>query len=152
MRASILAASATLASSTAIAQDTSGDELLLEEVMVTAQKREQSLQDVPVSVMALTARDIHQLGIQSFSDYVMQFPNVSFKSFGAPGGATIYMRGAADGGDGNASGSTPSVGLYLDEQPVTAIAANLDIHIYDIERIEVLGGPHGRPGKRSSRR
>ena len=143
MRASILAASATLASGTAIAQDTSGDGPLLEEVMVTAQKREQSLQDVPVSVMALSARDIHQLGIQSFSDYALQFPNVSFKSFGAPGGATIYMRGAADGGDGNASGSTPSVGLYLDEQPVTAIAANLDIHIYDIERIEVLGGPQG---------
>ena len=98
MRASILAASATLASGTAIAQDTSGDGPLLEEVMVTAQKREQSLQDVPVSVMALSARDIHQLGIQSFSDYALQFPNVSFKSFGAPGGATIYMRGAADGG------------------------------------------------------
>jgi iron complex outermembrane receptor protein len=143
MRASILAASATLATGTAIAQDTSGDELMLEEVMVTAQKREQSLQDVPVSVMALSAKNIHELGVQSFSDYVLQFPNVSFKSFGAPGGATIYMRGASDGGDANASGSTPSVGLYLDEQPVTAIGANLDIHIYDVERIEALGGPQG---------
>jgi len=55
----------------------------------------------------------------------------------------VTHRGAADGGDGNASGSAPSVGLYLDEQPVTAIAANLDIHIYDIERIEALGGPQG---------
>ena len=143
VRASILAASATLATGTAIAQDTAGDELMLEEVMVTAQKREQSLQDVPVSVMALGTRDIHELGIRSFSDYVLQFPNVSFKSFGTPGSATLYMRGIADGGDGNSSGASPSVGLYLDEQPVTAITRNLDIHIYDIERIEALGGPQG---------
>ncbi len=93
--------------------------------------------------MALTSQAIEQLGIQSFTDYVLQIPNISFKSFGAPGGATIYMRGASDGGDANPSGSTPSVGLYLDEQPVTAIGANLDIHIYDIERIEALGGPQG---------
>ena len=69
-------------------------------------------------------------------------PSLSYKSVG-PGTATLIMRGAADGGDGNASGSQPSVGLYLDEAPVTTIASNLDIHIYDIERIEALGGPQG---------
>ena len=53
------------------------------------------------------------------------------------------MRGASDGGDGNASGSQPSVGLYLDDVPATLIATNLDIHIYDIERIEALAGPQG---------
>ncbi len=143
MQATLLAASSTVAVTPALAQEAASDELVLEEVMVTATKREQNLQDVPISVMALGTRDIHELGIQSFTDYVMQFPNVSFKSFGSPGGATIYMRGASDGGDANASGSTPSVGLYLDEQPVTAIGANLDIHIYDIERIEALGGPQG---------
>jgi outer membrane receptor protein involved in Fe transport len=141
--ASLLAAASTVAASPALAQEASGDELMLEEVTVTAQKREQSLQDVPVSVMALNSRAIEELGITSFSDYVLQMPNVSFKSFGVPGGATIYMRGVADGGDANASGSTPSTGLYLDEQPVTAIGTNLDIHIYDVERIEALGGPQG---------
>jgi iron complex outermembrane receptor protein len=139
-QASLLAAASTMAATPVLAQ---GEELVLEEITVTATKREQSLQDVPISVMALGTREIHELGIQSFTDYVLQFPNVSFKSFGSPGGATIYMRGASDGGDANASGSTPSVGLYLDEQPVTAIGANLDIHIYDIERIEALGGPQG---------
>ncbi len=140
---SLLAAASTMAATPALAQDSESDALVLEEVIVTAQKREQSLQDVPISVMALGTREIHELGIQSFTDYVLQFPNVSFKSFGAPGGATIYMRGASDGGDANPSGSTPSVGLYLDEQPVTAIGSNLDVHIYDIERIEALGGPQG---------
>jgi len=141
MQVSLLAATSTIAVAPVLAQ--SADELILEEVLVTATKRVQSLQDVPVSVMALTSKTIEQLGIQSFSDYVLQIPNISFKSFGAPGGATIYMRGASDGGDANPSGSTPSVGLYLDEQPVTAIGANLDIHIYDIARIEALGGPQG---------
>ena len=50
----------------------------------------------------------------------------------------VYMRGVASGGDGNHSGSLPSVGVYLDEQPVTTIGGNLDVHIYDIARIESL--------------
>ncbi|MSQ99403.1 MAG: TonB-dependent receptor [Xanthomonadales bacterium] len=141
MQASLLLASTSLAISPVMAQ--TGDGLVLEEILVTAQKRDQNLQDVPVSVMALTAKNIEDLGITNFGDYVLQFPNIAFKSFGHPGGATIYMRGVADGGDGNPSGSTPSVSLYLDEQPVTSIGSNLDIHIYDVERIEALGGPQG---------
>jgi outer membrane receptor protein involved in Fe transport len=143
MQASLLAASSTVAVAPAMAQEAGDESLVLEEVTVTASKRAQSLQDVPMSITALDTRTIHQLGITNFTDYVQQMPNVSFKSFGQPGGATIYMRGVADGGDANASGSTPSVGLYLDEQPVTAIGSNLDIHIYDIERIEALAGPQG---------
>ena len=53
------------------------------------------------------------------------------------------MRGVATGGDGNHSGSLPSVGTYLDEQPVTTIGGTLDVHIYDIARIESLAGPQG---------
>ena len=53
------------------------------------------------------------------------------------------MRGVATGGDGNHSGSLPSVGFYLDEQPVTTIGGTLDVHIYDIARIESLAGPQG---------
>ena len=139
---SLVAVSTTMMATPAVAQSGSED-FTLEEIIVTAQKREQSLQDVPIAVTAFNARKIEELGIESFQDYALLMPNVSFKSFGAPGGATIYMRGASDGGDANPSGSTPGVGLYLDEQPVTAIGANLDVHIYDIERIEALGGPQG---------
>lgn len=137
---SMVAASSAMISLPAMAQDDAVS-LMLEEVIVTAQKREQNLQDVPIAVTVFNSKKIEELGIESFVDYALMMPNVSFKSFGAPGGATIYMRGASDGGDGNASGSTPSVGLYLDEQPVTSIGSNLDVHIYDIERIEALGGP-----------
>src|SRR5206468_6435196 len=56
---------------------------------------------------------------------------------------TVYMRGVATGGEGNDSGSLPSVGTYLDEQPVTTIGGTLDVHIYDIARIESLAGPQG---------
>jgi outer membrane receptor protein involved in Fe transport len=139
---SMIAVSSAMVATPAMAQSDSG-ELALEEVMVTAQKREQNLQDVPIAVTAFNSQKIEELGIQSFHDYALMIPNMSFKSLGSPATATIYMRGAADGGDGNASGSTPSTGLYLDEQSVTTIGSNLDIHIYDIERIEALGGPQG---------
>ena len=116
--------------------------MALEEVVVTARKRSESLQDVPISIQALSSTKLDELGITSFDDYAAMLPTVSFTGIG-PGTNRIFMRGAADGGDGNVSGSQPSVGVYLDEQPVTAIGANLDIHIYDIERIEALAGPQG---------
>ena len=62
---------------------------------------------------------------------------------GGPGSAIIYIRGVVSGGDGNHSGSEPSVGIYLDEQPVTTITGALPLHIYDMNRVEVLEGPQG---------
>ena len=53
------------------------------------------------------------------------------------------MRGVASGGDGNHSGSLPSVGIYLDEQPITTIQGALDVHLYDIARVESLAGQQG---------
>ena len=53
------------------------------------------------------------------------------------------MRGVASGNNGNHSGSLPSVGIYLDEQPITTIGGALDIHVYDIARVEALAGPQG---------
>ena len=115
-------------------------QLELEEVVVTATKRAMSLQDTPVSVQALNGAALEDLGVASFEDYALMLPSVSYSSSG-PGQSQVYMRGAADGGDGNASGSQPSVAIYLDEQPVTAIGRNLDLHVYDIERVEALAGP-----------
>lgn len=125
------------------AQEAADQGLIIEEIVVTATKRAESMQDVPIAMVALGSDALREQAIVSFEDYALTLSNVSFKSFGYPGSATIYMRGAADGGDGNASGSTPGVCLYMDEQPVTAIAANLDVHIYDINRIEALAGPQG---------
>ena len=114
----------------------------LEEVVVTAQKRSENLQDVPVSIQALGGEKLEQLQVAAFVDYVKYLPSVSFTTSG-PGFGQVYMRGVASGGDGNHSGSLPSVGVYLDEQPVTTIQGALDIHVYDIARVEALAGPQG---------
>ena len=112
------------------------------EIIVTATKREERLQNVPQSVIALGTRRLDQLNISNFEEYTKQLPSVSFNT-SQSGGAVICMRGVATGGDGNHSGSLPSVGVYLDEQPVTTIGGALDVHIYDIARIESLAGPQG---------
>lgn len=118
--------------------------LALDEVIVTAQKREQSLQEVPISVQALSTLKLTELNVKKFDDYANLLPSVSFVNV-RPGFAQVYMRGVASAGDGDAnhSGSLPLVGTYLDEQPVTTIQGALDIHLYDIARVEALAGPQG---------
>ena len=112
------------------------------EIIITANKREENMQDVPISVQAIGTRRLDQLNITNFEDYTKQLPSVSYQT-SAPGFTVVYMRGVATGGDGNHSGSLPSVGSYLDEQPITTIGGTLDVHIYDIARIESLAGPQG---------
>jgi len=114
----------------------------LQAVTVTAQKRTENLQKVPISIQVLGTEKIEQLHIANFDDYVKYLPSVSYQSAG-PGFSEIYMRGVASGGDGNHSASRPSVGVYLDEQPVTTVTGPLDIHMYDIARVEALVGPQG---------
>jgi outer membrane receptor protein involved in Fe transport len=114
----------------------------LETITVTAQKRAENVQKVPISMQVLSTEKLEQLDIKDFDDYVKYLPSVSYQSFG-PGFSYVYMRGVASGGDGNHSGSLPSVGMYLDEEPITTIQGALDIHIYDIARVESLSGPQG---------
>ena len=114
----------------------------LEEVVVTALKTRQNLQDVPLSIQAIGEERLEQLGVSSFDDFAKLLPSVSVQSAG-PGFARVFMRGAASGDNGNHSGSQPGVGQYLDEQPITTIQGALDIHMYDIARVEALAGPQG---------
>ncbi len=114
----------------------------LEEVVVTAQKRSESLQSVPLSLIAMGTAKLEELKVQSFDDYVKYMPSVSYEST-SPGFARVFMRGVASGENGNHSGPQPSVGTYLDEQPITTIQGAIDVHIYDIERVEALSGPQG---------
>ncbi|MFL6844046.1 MAG: TonB-dependent receptor [Allosphingosinicella sp.] len=113
-----------------------------DDIIVTAAKREENLQDVPISIQALGTQRLEELNVANFNDYTKLTPSVSFQT-SQPGVTNVYIRGVASGGDGNHSGSLPSVGVYLDEQPVTTIGGTLDVHIYDIARIEVLRGPQG---------
>jgi outer membrane receptor protein involved in Fe transport len=114
----------------------------IEKVVVTAQKRSQALQDVPASVAVIDTKKIEDLQISDITDYSKYLPAVTIQPT-SPGFVGVYMRGVASGENRNHSGPMPSVGTYLDEIPITTITGALDIHAYDIERIEVLSGPQG---------
>src|SRR5437868_3259907 len=116
--------------------------VVLENVIVTAQKRQEDLQQVPLSIQALGTVKLEEMHVTSFNDYAKLLPSVAYQSAG-PGFARVFMRGVASGDNGNHSGPLPSVGTYLDEQPITTIQGALDLHIYDIERVEALAGPQG---------
>jgi iron complex outermembrane recepter protein len=132
----------------ALAQQTA-DNSGIETIIVTAEKRSEDIQKVPVSIQALSTEKLEQLHIESFTDYVKYFPSITYTTGGAGGGndgpgfANVSMRGVVSGNDGNHSGPLPTVGMYLDEQPISTIGGSLDIHTYDIARVEVLTGPQG---------
>jgi outer membrane receptor protein involved in Fe transport len=120
----------------------SGAGTQLQEVIVTAQKRSENLQSVPANVQALGTVKLEQLHIQGFNDYIKFLPSVSYQSFG-PGYSNVFMRGVAADNQSNHSGPQPTVGTYLDETPITTNGGALDIHVYDIARVEALAGPQG---------
>ncbi len=126
----------------AIAQDAEDTTPSLETITVTSQKRTENAQDVPISLNVIGAQQLDELQVNDFEDFAKLLPSVSITPNG-PGFGQVYMRGVASGGDGNHSGPLPSVGIYLDEQPITTIQGALDLHVYDIERIEALSGPQG---------
>lgn len=139
-----LAAAMLVASPAGLAQSqgqTQGT-VVLENVIVTAQKRQENLQDVPLSITALGTEKLEQLHVTDFDDYAKYMPSLSYTSFG-PGFSRVFFRGVSSGDNGNHSGSQPTVGQYLDEQPITTIQGALDVHIYDIARVEALAGPQG---------
>src|SRR4249919_2923378 len=120
-----------------------------EEVVVTATKRTENLQDVPIAITAITTKTLDDLQINDFEDYARLVPSLSYKAGGGggsadgPGTNNVYFRGVASGDNANHSASLPSVGTYLDEQPITTITGALDINIFDIARVEALAGPQG---------
>ena len=111
-------------------------------IIVTAQRRAENLQDVPLAITALGTQTLDDLQIDDFDDYARFVPSLSFRSLG-PGFSNVYFRGVASGENANHSASLPSVGTYLDEQPITTTTGALDLHIYDIARVEALAGPQG---------
>ena len=113
-----------------------------QDIIVTATKRAENLQDVPIAITALGTKTLEDNQVESFDDYAKMVPSLSYKSAG-PGFANVYFRGVASGENANHSASLPSVGTYLDEQPITTITGALDLHIFDIARVEALAGPQG---------
>jgi iron complex outermembrane receptor protein len=145
--AAILSAPAAQAAHAADAAPNTAAAGALQEVIVTANRREENLQDVPIAIQALTAETLKQLNVQTFDDFVKYLPNVTATSFG-PGQGDINMRGLSVGGSGGTQGSGatesfPNVAVYLDEQAGEIPGRNLDVYAVDLERIEVLEGPQG---------
>ena len=118
----------------------------LEEITVTAQRREQSMQDVPISMQALTGQALQQLNITTFDDYIKYLPNVTSANNG-PGQNEVFMRGLSAGSQASQGSSStglfPNVAIYLDNQSGQLPNRNLDIYAADLNRIEVLEGPQG---------
>ncbi|HMO76660.1 MAG TPA: TonB-dependent receptor [Sphingopyxis sp.] len=127
-------------SGTALAQqaNTGGDS----DIVVTASKREENLQDVPMAITAIGAERLDELQVKEFQDVVKFLPSVTIQTL-APGFSQVYFRGVASGENANHSASLPTVGTYLDEMPITTIQGALDIHAYDLARVEALAGPQG---------
>jgi iron complex outermembrane recepter protein len=137
----LLASTALCLSSPGWAQE-QADDSDSDEIVVTAQKREQNLQDVPLAITAIGTEKLDQLQVSELQDVVKFLPSVTIQQAG-PGFAQVYFRGVASGENANHSASLPTVGTYLDEMPITTIQGALDIHAYDLARVEALAGPQG---------
>lgn len=130
----------------AIAADAAPGSTGIETVIVTVERRDQSIQNVPSTVQAFTGSALTELNITTFDDLLRYTPNVTFGNNG-PGQGEIIMRGLSNGYRGNQSSGTianfPNVAIYLDDQSMQFPARNLDIYMVDMNRVEVLEGPQG---------
>jgi iron complex outermembrane recepter protein len=113
----------------------------LQEVVVTARKVEENLQNVPLSIDVFTQRDLQNLAINNMDDYLQKVPSISYIST-SPGTQLFVMRGVSDGSNPNYA-NTSSTGFFVDDMSMSYYGAQPDLHLYDIERIEVLNGPQG---------
>jgi len=140
--AAMLLTSTFLASSGMALAQTAPEEAETDEIVVTALKRSESIQKVPISLQALGTETLAQHQVNNLDDYAKLLPSVSFQTYG-PSQSDISFRGVATGGINLPGGSLPTVGVYLDEVPVSTIGAMLDVHAYDLARVEALSGPQG---------
>jgi iron complex outermembrane receptor protein len=144
--AAILGGSSAGIAYAAPATETESSSDAIQEITVTAQRRTENMQNVPIQIQALTGDTLTQLSVTTFDDFVKYLPNVTSASNG-PGQGVIFMRGlatstlATQGSSG--IGSFPNVSVYLDDQSGQLPGRNLDVYAADIERIEVLEGPQG---------
>jgi len=135
-------------SGTAYAQEaeTTAADSRVGDIVVTATRRDQSQQDVPMTLQAFSTDTLSKLNVTSIEGLLKYTPNVTFSNNG-PGQGAIFMRGLSAGFAGGQSSATiggfPNVALYLDDQSMQFPARNVDVYVADIERVEVLEGPQG---------
>ena len=144
--AAILGGSAGLVHAAPATDTTADTSSEIQEITVTAQRRTENAQDVPITLQAMTGETLKQLNVSTFDDFIKYVPNVTSANLG-PGQSSIFMRGLSVGVTGQqgtgTTGPIPNVAVYLDEQSTALPGRNLDVYAADMERIEVLEGPQG---------
>ncbi len=138
-----------LSSATAFGQNTEAqnltdaDDIFMEEVTVTARKREETLQDVPFSIAAKTENQIRRSGLTSLEDISQTVASFSVQNLG-PGQSVVAIRGSSAGKqDRDLPGIKEQVGVYLDESVISLSLFTPDLDLFDLNRVEVLRGPQG---------
>jgi hypothetical protein len=118
----------------------------IEDIVVTATRREEAVNKVPVAIQALGAESLQKLNIVNFEKLVEYLPNVRTASHG-PGTSSMYIRGLSTDTPGlqilGTAGAQPNVALYLNDAPSSMPGRNLDVYAVDLQRVEVLAGPQG---------
>jgi len=126
--------------------EAAGPSNTVQEIIVTAERRNESAQDVPMTVQAFSGETLQENNIETLEDLLKMTPNVTFANNG-PGQGNVYMRGLGAGFAGNQSSATignfPNTAIYLDDQSMQFPSRNVDIYMVDMERVEVLEGPQG---------
>lgn len=118
------------------------DDIALEEIVVTATRRDTRVEDVPYNIQVLSSQTLAGIGARSFSDYARMIPGLTFTDEGARGGFRPFLRGLRSGND---YGLVPTTSTYVDDVQVDRVSnfRPLDLRLLDVERIEVLRGPQG---------
>ena len=114
---------------------------VLQEVVVTARKRAETLQEIPASIDVFSKDALEKLAITQFEDYAFRTPSISFVSAG-PGSQYFFMRGASDGSNPEVTANSIA-GFFLNDVSLGYYGGIPDLHQYDLERIEILNGPQG---------
>lgn len=129
-----------------LAQEESTEQLDVEEIIVTATRREMSIQDVPQSITAFSTTEIERRGMLNIADIATNLPSVTMSSIRADQNHLVYRGISTGGGIRHGGGSVrldSQVAMYLDEIPMTSSLTNFDPRMVDIERVESLPGPQG---------
>ena len=145
--AAILSGTSAASVQAATGSDTDTNSDTIQEITVTAQRRVENMQDVPITIQALTAETLTQLNVLTFDDFIKYLPNVTSASSGPGQGPLYHARPVDDAarhpGVGRQSAAFPTSRSTSMISPAPLPGRNLDIYAADLERIEVLEGPQG---------
>ena len=137
--ASAIAIATAVPSTSVQAQD--NDESRIEEVIVTARKRTENLQDIPASIQALTGGFLRDMGAQSMADYGRFLASVTVQTYSGAAGSQVFFRGITTAG--NDFIASASASIYLNESSITMVGASPNLRMIDVSRVEALAGPQG---------